>query len=105
MFSGIQEILVLLAIVLGLFFIPRMMKDKKQTQKIVPQKVEISGRMRLALVLTVLWPVTTALYLQPWQNDLRLFLIWGTGPVIFGWCIKWVFTGFKKTGKYPGKYH
>lgn len=100
MFSGFQEIGLLVIIALGIFFIPRMMKDKKPPQKILTRKKALSGRMRIALVLSFLWPVAMALYLQPWETGLRLFVILGAGPVIFFWCIKWVVAGFGKSGTY-----
>ena len=96
MFSGIQEILVLVIIILGILVLPRILNrgQEKQTVKVKPA-VALGGRMRLAIVASVLWPVLIAAYLQPWNQSLISFLYIGPGPVIVVWLIYWVTTGFK----------
>ena len=97
MFSGIQEILVLVIIILGILFLPRIMNrgPEKKTAESTPV-FELSGKMRLAMAASVLWPVSVAAFMQPWKKDLFLYLYLGVGPVAVIWIIYWVFTGFRK---------
>ena len=94
--SGISEILVLVIIVLAIFFIPRMLA-KPEAQRPAKPAVELSGRLRLAIAASVIWPALIAAYLQPWQKDLVLFLYLGIGPVILGWGAFWIITGFRRS--------
>jgi predicted Na+-dependent transporter len=96
MFSGIQEILVLVAIILGILFLPRILNRGQEGKKAVaPKPVAVmSGKMRLAIAASVLWPLVIAAFMQPWKNDLFSFLYIGFGPVALGWIIFWVYTGF-----------
>ena len=97
MFSGIQEILVLVIIILGILFLPRILNRGAERRPAAPRPaVAISGKMRLALSATVLWPAVMAAVLQPWNKDLFLYLYIGLGPVAFIWMIYWVLTGFRK---------
>jgi hypothetical protein len=95
MFSGIQEILVLVAIIVGVIFLPRIL-NRGQVQRVAAPKpaVVLSGKIRLAIAASVLWTAVIAAYMQPWKNDLFPFLYVGLGPVILGWIIFWVYTGF-----------
>ena len=95
MFSGIQEILVLVAIIVGIIFLPRILNrgQEKKVAATIP-KVVLSGKMRLAIAASVLWPAVMAAYMQPWKHDLFPFLYIGLGPVILGWIVFWVYTGF-----------
>ena len=95
--SGVNEILIIAAIVMGIFFAPRMMPAKRQVQ-VSNKLVALSGKMRLAIALSIVYPLATAAYLKPWQNDLVLFLYVGIGPVTFYWLMKWVFAGIKDRG-------
>ena len=93
--SGISEILVLVIIVLAIFFIPRMMAKPEDKRPVKPA-VELTGKLRLAIAASVIWPALIAAYLQPWQKDLVLFLYLGIGPVILGWGAFWIITGFRR---------
>lgn len=97
MFSGIQELLVLVIIVLGILFLPRIL-NRGQARPAVAAKplVVLTGRLRLAIAASVLWPAIIAAFLQPWKQDLFPYLYFGLGPVALGWAVYWVFTGFKK---------
>jgi len=97
MFSGIQEILVLVIIILGILFLPRILNrgQGKQGSKDKPVVV-LSGRMRLAIAASVLWPALIAAFLQPWNQDLYPYLYLGPGPVAVCWLFFWVLTGFRK---------
>ena len=97
MFSGIQEILVLVIIILGILFLPRILNRGQERQATDPKPVIVlSGKMRLAIAASVLWPAVVAAFMQPWKEDLILYLYYGLGPVAVIWIIYWVFTGFMK---------
>ena len=97
MFSGIQEILVLLIIILGILFLPRIL-SRGQAKPAVEAKpvVVLTGRMRLAIAASILWPALIAAFVPPWKQDLMFFLYLGPGPVIVVWLVYWVVTGFSK---------
>ena len=97
MFSGIQEILVLVIIILGILFLPRILNRGQEKRPDLPRPaMVISGTMRLAISASVLWPVVMAAFMQPWKKDLVLYLFLGVGPVALLWLIYWVFIGFRK---------
>jgi predicted Na+-dependent transporter len=97
MFSGIQEILVLVVIILGILFLPRIF-NRSRTQQLAETKslVGLSGRMRLGIAASVLWPAVIAAFIQPWKQDLILYLYLGAGPVAVIWIIYWVYIGFPR---------
>ena len=98
MFSGIQEILVLVAIILGILFLPRILnRGQKEEKAAAPKPAAVfSGKMRLAIAASVLWPSVVAAFMQPWEDDIVPFLYIGLGPALLGWIIFWVYTGFLK---------
>ena len=93
--SGISEILVLVIIVLVIFFIPRMLA-KSEAQRPAKPPVELSGKLRLAIAASIVWPALVAAFIQPWREDLVLFLYFGLGPVLLGWGAFWIITGFRR---------
>ena len=101
--SGIQEILVLIVIILGIFFLPRIInrgsKSVASPSRTLPQIGALSGRFRLAVVLSILWPAAAALYFEPWHRNISTFIVCGIGPVVLLWGAFWVLSGFKKTRK------
>jgi hypothetical protein len=96
MFSGIQEILVLVIIILGILFLPRILNrgPEKPTGAARPAFV-FTGRMRVAIAASALWPALIAAFMQPWKQDLFPYLYLGCGPVAVVWIIYWVITGFR----------
>ena len=97
MFSGIQEILVLVIIILGILFLPRILNRGEENRPAVPRPaVVISGKMRLIIAASVLWPAVMAAFMQPWEKELFRYLYLGVGPVAFIWILYWVLTGFRK---------
>ena len=98
MFSGIQEILVLVAIILGILFLPRILNRGQAEKKTAAPKpaAALTGKMRLAIAASALWPAVVAAIMQPWKGDLIPFLYFGPGPVGVLWIVYWVFTGFRK---------
>ena len=101
MFSGIQEILVLVIIILLIFFIPRVLSRQQPSSQATPAvprtRIRFTGRLRLAVVASFLWPLITAAYLQPWQlPNLSNYFFIGIGPVLLGWAVAWIFAGYRK---------
>ena len=97
MFSGIQEILVLVIIILAIFFLPRILSRGQEKQ--VPSRepgTALSGKMRLAIAASALWPAVAAAFMQPWKDNLPRYIYIGAGPVAIIWIAYWVFTGFRK---------
>ena len=96
MFTGIQEILVLVAIIVGIIFLPRILNRgrAKEGAEVEPAFV-LTGKMRLALGASIVWPAVVAAYMQPWKKDLYTYLYIGAGPVILCWIIFWIYTGFR----------
>jgi len=97
MFTGIQEILVLVAIILVILFLPRILNRGKERKPLEAKPAfVVTGKMRLAIAASLLWPAAIAAYIQPWKHDLVPFLYLGLGPVALGWTLYWVFSGFRK---------
>ena len=96
--SGVNEILIIAAIIAGIFFVPRMMPSANRQIQISKLNIVLSGKMRLAIALSIVYPLVAAAYLQPWKKDLQLFLYVGIGPVALYWLMKWVFAGIKERG-------
>jgi hypothetical protein len=104
MFSGIQEILVLVIIILAIFFIPRLLAkgttpkaSETRSVKIIPK---LSGRMRLAILASILWILLTTMYFQPWRKDFVVFLYSSVSPLLAGWGLYWVIIGFKRKNRW-----
>lgn len=93
---GLQEILIISAIVVGAIFIPRMVNPKKPAPRIVRTKHKLSGKFRLCIAASVVFPLTAAALLQPWRNDPITYLYLGLGPVLLCWLLYWVLQGFRR---------
>lgn len=99
MFSGIQEILLLLIILVAILFLPRVIAQFRtpevKKQRPMQKPFHLSGRLRLVLTASLLWPLGAAIYFKPWQvAALEPFLLFGIGPVVLVWGIGWVVAGF-----------
>ena len=97
--SGLSEILLILIIVIVLFFLPRMVsRSAPPVRKAPPRPLvkRLSGRLRLAILASVIWPAAAALWLQPWQGNQLLFVAVGAAPVLVGWGAYWVLAGFRQ---------
>lgn len=90
-----QEILVVVAIALAIFFLPRLI-GKKPAPKPAGNNPALTGWMRLIILLTIFWLAGCAAFLKPWENSTFLFLYAGLGPVIIVWGTIWVWSGYKK---------
>ena len=98
--TGIQEILILIIIVVGLIYLPRMRgKNEASDVRIAIPITPLSGTMRLAIVASLIWPLVAAFFLKPWKADFLMFLYAGLGPVILGWSIRWIVVGFRRKGR------
>ena len=94
---GLQEILIISAIVVGAILIPRMVNQNKPAPRIVVhQRPKLSGRLRLSLAASVIFPLVAAAVLQPWRNDPIPYLYLGVGPVLLCWLLYWVVLGFRR---------
>jgi hypothetical protein len=100
MFSGIQELLLLAAIVLLILFLPRLISrwDRRQPGPLALRRTPqpLSGRLRLAIVASLFWLLGTAVYFKPWKGNLESFLILGLGLLVSVWGLAWAIAGFKK---------
>ena len=92
---GLNEILIIIAIILGLLFVPRMLARRQPQQPATP-RITVTGKIRIALVASVIYPALAAVYFQPWHQDQIEFLYIGVGPVVLAWLVGWVYLGFKK---------
>jgi hypothetical protein len=94
-----QEILVLIAIALALFYIPRLRAGRAVLRNI-PRETScfppLTGWMRLAILVTFLWISGSALVIKPWQSDVLVYLLTGLAPALIFWGALWVFYGYKK---------
>jgi len=103
MFTGTQEIFVLVIIAVLLFVLPRMFsrnKSKKTPDASLSDTFSMfSGRMRLALIASFIWPILSAVHLKPWADGLDPFLYFGIAPVALWWSIRWIVAGFRKHKK------
>lgn len=95
--SGFQEILVILLILLGVLYLPRRgVREGAGNMRRARRPLTMSGRVRLAIALSVLWPAALVFYLRPWEGDPLPFLGFGLLPVAAGWAAAWVVTGYRR---------
>ena len=97
MFSGMNEILLIAAIVLALIFIPRMNVTRKAGRPGVPSAAKsgfwLSGRQRLAILASIIWLAFWAVHYEPWQREWKLFVYIGAGPILVSWGLWWALKG------------
>jgi len=92
-----MEILLIVAIILGIFMLPRLMARKQDGDlQLRDQGFRFTGRMRFAIMASLLWPAIVTFFLKPWKGDWPLFFYVAVGPVALLWGIYWVFSGFRK---------
>jgi protein-S-isoprenylcysteine O-methyltransferase Ste14 len=96
--SGFNEIALVALIAFIIFFLPRLKKRRQEIQFVKPpqKSLIVSGRLRLAIFVSILWAAGAALFLQPWNENPSLFLLVGIGPVFLGWGLMWVIEGYRK---------
>lgn len=99
MFSGLQEIFLILLVVLAIFLLPRLTGRRQAAA--VPGPVNrrprprLSGPLRSAILASLAWLFLTAVYYEPWQRDLARYLFAGAAPVSLFWGILWIVAGFR----------
>ncbi|MEA2102194.1 MAG: hypothetical protein U9P80_06425 [Thermodesulfobacteriota bacterium] len=98
--SGIQEILLILVIIIAIIVLPRS-SGKRPPKRPLIRAIHISGRIRLAIMLSLACPIVAAFIIRPWDSNVLAFIAYGLGPVVLGWAIGWVCAGFLK--KHPSK--
>ena len=94
--SGFQEILIIAGIVLAILFLPRMMGSRRGAPSIQQPALQVTGRLRIAIAASVIYPAIIAAILQPWNGDLVRFIYIGIGPVVLAWLLYWVIKGFNR---------
>ena len=72
-----------------------MFKGEPASQKENLQK-KLTVKSRLGIVLSILYPLATALYFKPWVNNPIPFLSVGILPVLLVWGGIWILAGRKK---------
>jgi hypothetical protein len=96
---GFQEMGLLVVIVLILFVFPRF-RTKAQASAPAPRRLgSLSGRMRLALVVSIAWPLGIAYVVKPWQGAFLNFFGIGLAPVTLGWALAWVAEGYRNRSR------
>jgi hypothetical protein len=94
-----QEILVVAAVAVAVFFLPRWLGRKPEPEPVPRYRVLSSylpGWMRLAIVITFLWIAGFVVYLKPWQENALLIFSVSMMPAVAFWGGVWVWFGYKK---------
>ena len=103
-----QEILVVIAIILVIFFVPRLMRRNSSSGSGAPTRLQstsgikqvfqngLPGWVRLVIVISVLWIAACAAYMKPWENNSLQFFCIALGPVLALWGGLWVWAGYVK---------
>ncbi len=92
-----MEILLILALILGIFMLPRLMsRNRGGTTESHDSGFRPTGWTRLAIVVSIVWLAVASFLLKPWNGRWDFFLYAGIGPVVLSWGIFWVFSGFFK---------
>ncbi|MHB8771561.1 MAG: hypothetical protein ACYC7J_11220 [Syntrophales bacterium] len=93
-----QEILVLAAVALALFALPRMMGKGPAPEpvRVAHRRPALTGRMRLAILITLFWVLGAAALLEPWRGDVQTYLVAGLAPPAVLWGGVWVWFGYRK---------
>jgi hypothetical protein len=95
--SGLMEILIIVAIILGIFILPgRLRRQPEPEAGSVNPGLKLNGWERMAILASFLWLAFFLLYLRPWNSGWRIFIYLGLSPVLISWGIFWIFLGFKK---------
>lgn len=90
-----QEVLVLIVVGLAIFYLPRVM-GRGRAPEPARRPTPLTGRMRLAILITLFWIAGAAALLKPWQEDPLPFSAFGLGPAAVAWGAAWVWFGYKK---------
>lgn len=103
MFSGLQEILLIALIVLGIMVLPRLLDRRRFPASDSHSKsgirLRLTGFLRLAIFVSIAWLLATAAYLEPWEHPGQQYIFVGAGPVAVFWGLSWIISGFRKYRK------
>jgi hypothetical protein len=103
MFSGVQEILLLIVIALAIFALPRLLPRKANDRTGRTDSGGFTARLtawtRLGILASFGWVLLATGYFKPWAGGWLLFVYIGVFPVLVAWGFRWVIAGFKKPGK------
>jgi hypothetical protein len=96
--SGWQEILLILVILGVILMLPRRGGRSARGPAVARPRRRLTGPWRLAVLLSLLWPAATAVWLQPWgAPDALVRFVWlGAAPVAAAWALGWVIAGFRR---------
>ena len=97
--ASFTEILTLLAIIVGILILPKMFRKEEKIPKKKLSVDSLSVSIRFGIIASILIPIVSALYFQPWKKDLILFVLFGIIPLIIGWGLYWMFAGLKSKDK------
>jgi len=93
--SGIQEILVVIFILLVILYLPkRTMRNGGQV--LAKSNTPVPFRVRLAIVISLVWLATAAGVVHMLARDWTLFGYFGAAPVLLAWGIAWVAAGRRR---------
>jgi hypothetical protein len=94
--SGLAEILLIVAIILGIILLPRTLhRAQENDTPQADQGLRLTGWHRLAIIASLLWPVLLTFYLKPWRGDWLIFVSVAVFPVGLAWGVYWIFSGFR----------
>jgi isoprenylcysteine carboxyl methyltransferase (ICMT) family protein YpbQ len=101
---SITEILIIVAIILAVFVLPKRFIRRSPPVKRAPLKqgAILTGWQRMAILLSILWLSFLALYLKPWVkglNEWYIYIYAGITPVVLYWGGYWIYRGFKRKGR------
>ncbi|MCK5542464.1 MAG: hypothetical protein KAI40_07200 [Desulfobacterales bacterium] len=98
--ASITEILTLVVIIIGIIILPKMFRQEKKGSS--KEKLSINSipvLVRFGILASILIPIISALFFQPWKNNLTLFILTGIIPLIVGWGMYWMIAGLKNKTK------
>lgn len=94
------EILTIIAIIFGILFLPKIFRpEKKALNKKKLSVNSIPVLARFGIIASLLIPIISAIYFQPWKNGSTLFILTGIIPLIVGWGLYWMAAGLKNKPK------
>ena len=94
--SGVTEIFLLVAIILGILIIPRTLRRPREEDiHQVNQGIRLTGWHRLAIIVSVIWLALFALFLKPWHSDWLIYISVAVCPVALVWGGYWIFSGYR----------
>lgn len=95
--TGISEILVLVLLIACILILPRLLKGvpAQSSDASAVNMRKLSAKARFGIVLSVVYPVSAALFIRPWDGPIVTFLSFGIFPVLLGWGIVWILSAKK----------